>query len=169
MVLSRSVAFMGACWLCMVVHGDCLFVRLEPVVRPIFPFDMDADDATREWKRVTNPDEETHEPGQAWTIRDWQHQGYQRILSRYESFSTHHAPDQLLIDVQNPDMIQVEEMFTYMPLPFLTVIARQLCSFRLSSMAAHVLLILEIFRPRLLSGLVRSVQFRALPDAVDFW
>ena len=34
-------------------------------------------------------------------------------------------------------------------------------------MAAHVLLILEIFRPRLLSGLVRSVQFRALPDAVD--
>ena len=54
-----------------------------------------------------------------------------------------------------------------MPLPFLTVIARQLCSFRLSSMAAHVLLILEIFRPRLLSGLVRSVQFRALPDAVD--
>ena len=70
----------------------------------------------REWKRVTDPDEETHEPGQAWTIRDWQHQGYQRILSRYESFSTHHAPDQLLDGLHNPDIsIQVEEMFTYAP------------------------------------------------------
>ena len=125
----------------------------EPVVRPVFHFDMDTDDATRtltqideqhawleysvwqgqewvriytpgqaqmwrpeeavpdlpdnsfrEWKRVSDPDES----GQAWTIRDWQHQGYQRILSRYESFSTHHAPDQPLADVQNSDIIQVD-------------------------------------------------------------
>ena len=58
----------------------------------------------REWKRVTDPDEETHEPGQTWTIRDWQHQGYQRVLSRYESFSTHHAPDQPLDGLHNPDI-----------------------------------------------------------------
>ena len=69
------------------------------------------DNSFREWKRVTDPDES----GQAWTIRDWQLLGYQRILSRYESFSTHHAPDQPLADVQNSDIIQVEEMFTCSP------------------------------------------------------
>ena len=55
------------------------------------------------------------ESSQAWTIRDWQHQGYQRILSRLESFSTHHGPDPSLADVQHPDIIRVEEMFTYAP------------------------------------------------------
>ena len=75
----------------------------------------------REWKRVTAPGEETqerdepghHEPErrQAWTIRDWQHQGYQRVLTRYESFSTHHALDQPLDGLHNPDFsIQVEEL-----------------------------------------------------------
>ena len=65
---------------------------------------------------MTDPDDETHEPGQAWTIQDWQHQGYQRILSRYESFSTHRAPDQPLDGLHNPDIsIQVEEIFTYAP------------------------------------------------------
>ena len=65
---------------------------------------------------MTDHDGETHEPGSAWTIQDWQHQGYQRILSRYESFSTHHAPDQPLDGVHNPDIsIQIEEMFTYAP------------------------------------------------------
>ena len=73
------------------------------------------DNSFREWKRVTDPDDGTCEPSQAWSIRDWQHQGYQRILSRYESFSTHHAPDQPLVDVQHPDIIRVEEMFTYAP------------------------------------------------------
>ena len=51
-----------------------------------------------------------------------------------------------------------------MPPLFLTAIARLLCNFIRSSMAAHVMLIVEIFRPRLLSGFV---QFRALPAAVD--
>ena len=65
--------------------------------------------------RVTDPIGGTGEHSQAWTIRDWQHQGYQRILSRRESFSTHHARDQSLVDVQNSDAIRVEEMFTYAP------------------------------------------------------
>ena len=34
-------------------------------------------------------------------------------------------------------------------------------------MAAHFLLNLEILRPRLLSGIVQSVQFLVLPAAVD--
>ena len=73
------------------------------------------DNSFREWKRVTDPIDGTGEPSQAWTIRDWQHQGYQRILSRFESFSTHQAQDQSLVDVQNSDFIRVEEMFTYAP------------------------------------------------------
>ena len=75
------------------------------------------DNLFREWKRVTDPIGGTGEHSQAWTIRDWQHQGYQhqRILSRRESFSTHHARDQSLVDVQNSDAIRVEEMFTYAP------------------------------------------------------
>ena len=40
-------------------------------------------------------------------------EGYQRILSRFESFPTHQAQDQSLVDVQNSDTIRVEEMFTY--------------------------------------------------------
>ena len=161
-MLLLSCVFVGCAWLCMVTVS--LLAGSEPVVRPVFHFDMGTDDATRtsarideqhpwleysvwqgqewvriytpgqsqpwhpeeevpdlpdnsfrEWKRVTDPDDETREPGQAWTIRDWQHQGYQRILSRYEPFSTHHAPDEPLVDVQNPDIIQVEEMFTYAP------------------------------------------------------
>ena len=71
------------------------------------------DNSFREWQRVTDPSGGTGEHGQAWTIRDWQHQGYQRILSRRESFTTHHARDQSLGDVQNSDAIPVEEMFTY--------------------------------------------------------
>ena len=66
----------------------------------------------REWKRVTEHVGGTGESSQAWTICDWQHQGYQRILSRFESFSTHHAPDPSLAGVQHPDHIQVVEMFT---------------------------------------------------------
>ena len=73
------------------------------------------DNSFREWKRVTDPIGGTGEHSQAWTIRDWQHQGYQRILSRFESFSTHQAQDQPLVDVQNSDIIRVEEMFTYAP------------------------------------------------------
>ena len=73
------------------------------------------DNSFREWKRVTDPIDGTGEHSQAWTIRDWQHQGYQRILSRFESFSTHQAQDQSLVDVQNSDIIRVEEMFTYAP------------------------------------------------------
>ena len=47
----------------------------------------------------------------AWTIRDWQHQGYQQVLTRYESFSTHNALDQPLDGLHNPDFsIQVEEL-----------------------------------------------------------
>ena len=69
----------------------------------------------RGWKRVTEHVDGTGESSQAWTIRDWQHQGYQRILSRLESFSTHHDPDPSLADVQHPDIIRVEEMFTYAP------------------------------------------------------
>ena len=71
------------------------------------------DNSFREWQRVTDPSGGTGEHGQAWTIRDWQHQGYQRILSRRESFTTHHARDQALGDVQNSDAIPVEETFTY--------------------------------------------------------
>ena len=73
------------------------------------------DNSFREWKRVTDPIGGTGEHSQAWTIRDWQHQGYQRILSRFESFSTHQAQDQSLVDVTNSDIIRVEEMFTYAP------------------------------------------------------
>ena len=73
------------------------------------------DNSFREWKRVTDPIGGTGEHSQAWTIRDWQHQAYQRILSRFESFSTHQAQDQSLVDVQNSDIIRVEEMFTYAP------------------------------------------------------
>ena len=71
------------------------------------------DNSFREWQRVTDPSGRTGENGQAWTIRDWQHQGYQRILSRRKSFTTHHSHDQSLGDVQNSDAIPVEETFTY--------------------------------------------------------
>ena len=75
----------------------------------------------RVWKRVTVPGDETqdndeqghHAPEnrQTWTIQDWQHQGYQRVLIRHESFSTHNAPDQQREGVRNPDFsIQVEEL-----------------------------------------------------------
>ena len=83
-----------------------------------------------------------------------------------ESFSTHHGPDPSLADVQHPDIIRVEETFTYAP-PISDGDRPTALQLSPVFMAAHVLLILEIFRPRLLSGLVRSVQFRALPDAVD--
>ena len=73
------------------------------------------DNSFREWKRVNDHDDGADG---AWTIRDWQHQGHQRILSKSESFSTHHAPDPVPADVQHPDFIQVEEMFTYAPSPF---------------------------------------------------
>ena len=39
----------------------------------------------REWQRVTDP----NAPVQAWDIRDWQHQGYQRILSRIATPFSH--------------------------------------------------------------------------------
>ena len=72
------------------------------------------DNSFREWQRVTDPSGRAGEHGQAWTIRDWQHQGYQRILSRSESFTTQHAHDQSLVgDVRNSDAIPVEETFTY--------------------------------------------------------
>ena len=78
----------------------------------------------RVWKPVVSPSEETqdneawqghyaHDHRQIWTIQDWQHQGYQRILTRYESFSTHNhnASDQQREGVRNPDFsIQVEEL-----------------------------------------------------------
>ena len=63
----------------------------------------------REWRRVTEPDA----PDQAWDIRDWQHQGYQRILSRIESFTTRDPHDQTLGRVRNSDAVPVEETFTY--------------------------------------------------------
>ena len=63
----------------------------------------------REWRRVTEPDA----PAQAWDIRDWQHQGYQRILSRVESFATRDPHDQALGQVRNFDAVPVEETFTY--------------------------------------------------------
>ena len=70
---------------------------------------------------MTAPGDETQdhdEPGhhaperrQAWIIRDWQHQGYQRVLTRFESFSTHNALDQPLDGLHNPDFsTQVEEL-----------------------------------------------------------
>ena len=63
----------------------------------------------REWQRVTDP----NEPVQAWDIRDWQHQGYQRILSRMESFATHYPHDQSPAQVRNSDAVPIEETFTY--------------------------------------------------------
>ena len=51
-----------------------------------------------------------------------------------------------------------------MPPLFLTVIARLLCNFLRSSMATPVMLIVVIFRSRLLSGFG---QFRVLLAAVD--
>ena len=147
-------------WVRIYTPGQAQLWRPEEEV-PDLP-----DNSFREWKRVTDPDDETREPGQAWTIRDWQHQGYQRILSCHESFSTHHAPDQPRVDVQHPDIIQVEEMFTYAP-PMSDGAHSSSLLFRLSSMAAHVLLNLEILRPRLLSGIVQSVQFLVSPAAVD--
>ena len=76
-------------------HGDAL---------PDVP-----ENSFREWKRVTAPDT----PDQAWDIRDWQHQGYQRILSRIESFTTRDPQDPSLGRVRNSDAIPVEETFTY--------------------------------------------------------
>ena len=67
----------------------------------------------REWQRVTDPNGPTGEHVQAWNIRDWQHQGYQRILSRMESFATHYPHDQSLGQVRNSDAVPVEETFTY--------------------------------------------------------
>ena len=58
---------------------------------------------------MTEPDA----PAQAWDIRDWQHQGYQRILSRVESFATRDPHDQALGQVRNFDAVPVEETFTY--------------------------------------------------------
>ena len=132
---------------------------------------------------------DVHDHRQAWTIQDWQHKGYQRILSRYESFSTHNPSDHQREGVHNLDFsIQVEElgssqhglrpqdcnlmdMFTYAP-P-MTDTTHPPCSFRRSchplqdTEAAHFLLNLEILRPRLLSGTVQSVQFLVLLAAVD--
>ena len=120
------------------------------------------DNSFREWKRVTDPDDGTCEPGQAWTIRDWQHKAINRFCPA--------------MNLSPPIMLRINHLLkckirtssgsrrcSPTPHPYLTVITRHLCSFRLSSMAAHVLLTLEILRPRLLSGLVRSV----LPAAVD--
>ena len=147
-VLLLAWVLVGCAWLCMVTVS--LLAGSEPVVRPIFPFDMDADDATqtsarndiqhprleyavwqgREWVRIYTPGQP-----QLWhpddelpalpenTFRECQAKhglfeiGNIKDINGYcpESCSTHHAPDQPLIDVQNPDMIQVEEMFTYAP------------------------------------------------------
>ena len=62
-------------------------------------------------KQLTSPGDDTHDNDghghhahdhrQTWTIQDWQHQGYQRILSRQESFSVHNR--------------DVMDMFTYAP------------------------------------------------------
>ena len=60
-------------------------------------------------ERVTDP----NEPVQAWDIRDWQHQGYQRILSRLESFATLYPHDQSLAQGRNSDAVPIEETFTY--------------------------------------------------------
>ena len=108
------------------------------------------DNSFREWQRVTDPNGLTGEHGQAWNIRDWQHQGYQRILSRMESFATHHSHDQSLGQVRNSDAISVEETFTYAT-PF--------------SHGDLVMLNVVISRSRLLSGLG---LFLAPLAAVDF-
>ena len=71
---------------------------------PVLP-----ENSFREWQRVTDP----NEPVQAWDIRDWQHQGYQRILSRLESFATHYPHDQPLAQGRNSDAVPIEETFTY--------------------------------------------------------
>ena len=55
------------------------------------------------------------------------------------------------------------------PRPCPTLHIRHLCIFRRSSMAAHFLLNLEILRPRLLSGIVQSVQFSFSPPLWIFW
>ena len=68
------------------------------------------DNSFREWQRVADPNGRTGEHGQTWTFRD---QGYQRILSRMESFTTHHSDDQSLAEGRNFDDIPVEETFTY--------------------------------------------------------
>ena len=101
----------------------------------------------REWQRVIDP----NEPVQAWDIRDWQHQGYQRILSRIESFATHYPHDQPLGQVQDSDAVPIEETFTYDF--FFTVIARLLRKSLQSSMASLATLNVVISRSRLLSGL----------------
>ena len=65
-------------------------------------------------------DDQRQQPGQwqqctthyeAWTIQDWQHQGYQRVLTRQESFAIHNAsaepPDTMQTTATS---IQVEEL-----------------------------------------------------------
>ena len=48
---------------------------------------------------------------ETWTIQDWQHQGYQRILTRHESFSINNASAGTIDTMQNPDAsIQVEQL-----------------------------------------------------------
>ena len=79
------------------------------------------DNSFREWQRVTDPSGGTGEHGQAWTIRDWQHQGYQRILEG--SPSLHIMPV-----INHLEMCRIPMQFLLrkcspMPLLFLTVIA----------------------------------------------
>ena len=115
----------------------------------------------REWRRVTEPDA----PDQAWDIRDWQHQGYQRILSRIESFTTRDPHDQTLGRVRNSDAVPVQlRRHSPMPLRFLKVIARLLRKSLQSSMATLAMLNVVIFRSRLLSGSGRCLAPLAVED-----
>ena len=103
-------------WVRIYIPGQPQLWRQDDDVPDLLP-----ENTFRGWKRVTAPGDETqdndeqghHAPEhrQTWTIQDWQHQGYQRVLTRCESFSTHNAPDQQREGVRNPDFsIQVEEL-----------------------------------------------------------
>ena len=63
-ILLLSCVFVGYAWLCMVTVS--LLDGSEPVVRPVFHFDMDTDDATQTSARTDVP----HRSGSGSTLRD---------------------------------------------------------------------------------------------------
>ena len=111
----------GQEWVKIYIPGELQLWRQHEDV-PTVP-----DNTYRVWKPVVpehdgpqGNDDQRRQPGQwqqwtnhyeAWTIQDWQHQGYQWILTRQESFAINNASAEPLDTMQNTaTSIQVEEL-----------------------------------------------------------
>ena len=80
------------------------------VCKPVVPL-RDEAQGSDDWQ--SEQGHQSHHHHEAWTIQDWQHQGYQRILTRHKSFSVNNALTELRDGEHNPDIsIQVEQLGT---------------------------------------------------------